>query len=76
VTDEQRPDARDAPERGATEPAEPEPDWVRRRRLAAVFGDVLPEATGDDAAEAGAESPAEDTRNEEWLRRQVPPHHG
>ena len=44
----------------------------RRRRLAEIFGDVLPEQTSDDAAEP-------DTRpdgNDEWLKRQVPPHHG
>jgi hypothetical protein len=44
----------------------------RRRRLAAVFGDVLPDATADerdpeDGREGGAEA---------WLREQVPPHHG
>jgi hypothetical protein len=74
VTDEQRPDEPEATE--PVEPVEPEPDWVRRRRLAAVFGDVLPEATRDDRAEAGSEPAGETTRSEEWLRRQVPPHHG
>jgi len=44
----------------------------RRRRLAEVFGDVLPEQTSDDAAEP--EARPED--NDEWLKRQVPPHHG
>ena len=44
----------------------------RRRRLAEVFGDVLPEQTSDDAAEP--QQP--DGGSEEWLRRQVPPHHG
>ncbi|WP_175582696.1 hypothetical protein [Nocardioides guangzhouensis] len=49
-----------------------EPDWARRKRLADVFGDVLPETTGDDRA------PREPTgdRDDEWLQRQVPPHHG
>jgi hypothetical protein len=37
-----------------------EPDWVRRRRLDAAFGD-------------GAHSQALDDR---WYRDQVPPHHG
>jgi hypothetical protein len=49
----------------------------RRRRLAEVFGESLPEQTTDDAAdpaEAGATS-SESVR-EEWLKRQVPPHHG
>jgi hypothetical protein len=44
----------------------------RRRRLAEVFGDVLPEQTKDDAAETETDPDATD----EWLRRQVPPHHG
>jgi hypothetical protein len=74
VTDEQRPDAPDVPDSSETEAAEP--DWVRRRRLAAVFGDVLPEATSDDRAEPGSEPAGDQQRSEEWLRRQVPPHHG
>jgi len=45
---------------------------ARRRRLDEVFGDVLPEQTSDDAAEP---QPRTDGA-EEWLRRQVPPHHG
>ena len=44
-----------------------------RRRLAEVFGDVLPEQTNDDAAEPQSRS---DDVVEEWLRREVPPHHG
>lgn len=51
-----------------------ESDWARRRRLAAVFGDVLPETTSDerdtDARESG------EGRDDAWLRSQVPPHHG
>ncbi len=50
----------------------PEQREARRRRLAEVFGDVLPEHTSDDAAEPQAQSEATD----EWLKRQVPPHHG
>ena len=47
-------DQPDAPDAGETTPAvAAEPDWVRRRRLAAVFGDVLPEATSDDRLGAG-----------------------
>jgi hypothetical protein len=74
VTDEQRPDGAEAEE--PDEAGSTEPDWVRRRRLAAVFGDVLPEATSDDRAEPGSEPAGEKQRSEEWLRRQVPPHHG
>lgn len=51
--------------------AQPEPDWVRRKRLAAVFGDVLPEQTSDDTAPA-----ADGGKGDEWYRDQVPPHHG
>ena len=47
-----------------------ETDWQRRRRLAAVFGDVLPETTSDDRDEDDRGT------SEDWLRRQVPPHHG
>lgn len=50
---------------------EPEAGWKRRRRLAEVFGDVLPETTRDerDPDRAGRGS-------DQWLREQVPPHHG
>lgn len=55
-----------APDRNAPEP---EPAWQRRRRLARIFGDVLPEQTSDDRAGV---APTAD----QWLREQVPPHHG
>ena len=45
---------------------------ARRRRLEEVFGDTLPEQTGDDVDEPGTQPDGAD----EWLRRQVPPHHG
>lgn len=51
-----------------------EPEWQRRKRLAEVFGDVLPETTEDER------DPADDVRREpsrdRWLKDQVPPHHG
>jgi hypothetical protein len=52
----------------------PEPDdAARHRRLAEVFGDVLPETTSDERDEAdGREESARDA----WYRDQVPPHHG
>ena len=50
-----------------------EPAWQRRRRLAEVFGDVLPESTSDDRDTA---APDEEPASEAWLRSQVPPHHG
>jgi len=45
---------------------------ARRRRLAEVFGEELPEQTSDDADE----SPTPSEGSDEWLLRQVPPHHG
>ena len=51
-----------------------ESDWERRRRLAEVFGEVLPETTRDerDSEPTGRGESDADT----WLRDQVPPHHG
>ena len=47
----------------------------RRRRRAQVFGDVLPDGTSDERGDGWSErEPAE--ASDEWLRRQVPPHHG
>ncbi len=51
-----------------------ESDWERRRRLAAVFGDVLPETTSDERDADSRESG--EGRGDAWLRSQVPPHHG
>ena len=51
--------------------ASPEPEWKRRARLAAVFGDTVPEQTGDDR-DRGASS----GKGDDWYRDQVPPHHG
>jgi hypothetical protein len=50
----------------------PEQRADRRRRLAEVFGDTLPEQTRDDTDEPSTRA----GEAEEWLRRQVPPHHG
>jgi hypothetical protein len=55
----------DGPDRARREPD-------RRRRLAEVFGDDLPEQTSDDRDDPGERRGDAD----EWLRRQVPPHHG
>lgn len=51
----------------------PETEWQRKRRLAAVFGDVLPDTTSDER-EPGVSSDGDPS--EEWLKAQVPPHHG
>jgi hypothetical protein len=58
-------------EQSAGEPAET--PWQRRRRLASVFGDVLPDTTSD---ERSPEAPADESASDAWLRAQVPPHHG
>lgn len=50
----------------------PEERAARKRRLAEVFGDTLPEQTRDDLSTEGGDTAA----TEEWLKRQVPPHHG
>jgi hypothetical protein len=48
------------------------PDWERRRRLARIFGDVLPETTRDEREDGDARESGSDA----WLRAEVPPHHG
>ncbi|QIX25147.1 hypothetical protein ncot_16545 [Nocardioides sp. JQ2195] len=48
-----------------------ETPWQRRKRLAAIFGDVLPETTGDERSSGNDEGKPDD-----WYRSQVPPHHG
>jgi len=50
----------------------PEDPHARRRSLAEIFGEVLPEQTRDDADDPDTKPDGTD----EWLRRQVPPHHG
>lgn len=52
-----------------------ESDWERRRRLAAVFGDVLPETTVDERDPDSRPRESGDA-GEAWLKAQVPPHHG
>ena len=49
-----------------------EPDWQRRRRLAEVFGDAVPEQTSDD----GDAREDRSGMGDDWYREQVPPHHG
>ncbi|MFC4375641.1 hypothetical protein ACFO5K_16195 [Nocardia halotolerans] len=53
-----------------------DPETARRKaaeaaRLARIFGDVLPETTGDERGEDTRR-----TEGDDWLRSQVPPHHG
>ena len=55
-----------------------ESDWERRRRLAEVFGDALPDTTTDEREPDPGERPAAgaEDKTDAWLREQVPPHHG
>jgi hypothetical protein len=53
------------------QPSADEPAWKRRRRLDQVFGDVLPETTTDER-----DTERSPRGNDQWLRDQVPPHHG
>ncbi len=49
-----------------------ETEAERKRRLRAkVFGETLPETTTDEARDED-----DATSSDEWLKRQVPPHHG
>ncbi|MGW0180825.1 hypothetical protein [Nocardia sp. NPDC003345] len=53
------------------------PRRARRRagdlaRMDRVFGDVLPSTTRDE----WDESPSPERDGDDWLRGQVPPHHG
>ena len=50
-----------------------ETDWERRRRLAEVFGDAMPETTSDERDQP---STRRESGKDQWLREQVPPHHG
>lgn len=65
------------PGEGDAATGSPEPEWVRRKRLAAVFGDVLPDETSDDRAPASRRGSSEGFgKDDDWYRDQVPPHHG
>ena len=63
-----------APDDGSSpeEVEPPEPDWKRRQRLAAAFGDAVPEQTRDDTDAREDRS----GKGDDWYREQVPPHHG
>ncbi len=55
-------------------PAPVSEEESRRRLRDEVFGDVLPETTQDERDQLSGES--ERSTNDEWLRSNVPPHHG
>ncbi len=60
-----------------TEPEAPEGSAAeqsrKKRRLAEVFGDPMPDTTEDERDPDGSR---EGRDLEQWLREQVPPHHG
>ena len=63
------------PEKGSEEQPEVTEE-ERARRRARVFGEVLPEAT-DRRDESDPEEPDRQAgRGDDWLRANVPPHHG
>ncbi len=69
------PDQGPAPTDAPVTVSDAEAEAERRRRRALVFGDVLPDATTDERGDGWSErEPREGS--DEWLRRQVPPHHG
>lgn len=47
---------------------------AKRRRVAEVFGDVVPATTADEREQPAAEH--RDDRDDERIHREVPPHHG
>ncbi len=52
-------------------------DWVRRKRLAEVFGDALPDTTSDEREPDAVRGNGDrEDPTDAWLRAQVPPHHG
>ena len=50
----------------------------RQRLLSAVFGDVLPEGTDDERPEGWGDRDERrgGSGDDDWLKDQVPPHHG
>ena len=60
-----------------SEQQEPTPSGAeRKRRLEKVFGDVLPDQTSDDRSDRDGSDRDGVGRDDEWLRGEVPPHHG
>lgn len=55
--------------------ADPAEVAARRRRLAEVFGDVLPDVTGDDAPDTVTRDDRPADPAERWYSENRPPHH-
>ncbi|GAA5151285.1 hypothetical protein GCM10023321_18070 [Pseudonocardia eucalypti] len=67
------PDEPDGDRSGLDQPGRVRAEVERRRRLAEVFGDVLPESTSDDV-DAGQAAP-DRSGDERWYTENRPPHH-
>jgi hypothetical protein len=55
-----------------SEHKDPGKKTVDKDKLARIFGDVFPETTSDERGPEGSTGSSDD----DWLRGQVPPHHG
>lgn len=53
-----------------------ETERQRRRRLAEIFGEVLPETTSDERSEGPDRREGDQRETERWYRENRPPHHG
>lgn len=62
------------PEAGEDRPATGAETYWRRRRLAEIFGEVLPDTTGDEREPQDRRK--RESPGDRWLKSQVPPHHG
>ncbi|GAB2670494.1 hypothetical protein GCM10027169_35360 [Gordonia jinhuaensis] len=51
--------------------------WERRRRVARIFGEGLPETTREERERnrSDEDHSAGGKRGEDWYRRNIPPHH-
>jgi hypothetical protein len=58
-----------APDHASDDGGSPGAEAARRRRLDEIFGDVLPEVTGDERRGA-------DPDRDRWFQDNRPPHHG
>ncbi|GAA2338453.1 hypothetical protein GCM10009854_13410 [Saccharopolyspora halophila] len=60
----------EAPRSGQAARSADTDERARKRRLAEIFGDVLPEETSDDRPDPGQ------ARGDRWYEENRPPHHG
>ncbi|MBB5067211.1 hypothetical protein OOZ19_17465 [Saccharopolyspora sp. NFXS83] len=53
-----------------------ETERQRRRRLAEIFGEVLPQTTSDERSEGPDRREGDQRETDRWYRENRPPHHG